>query len=408
MRNKYLKPLFLLLGLLLFTGCSAQPTNSSASSAKTEPTAFPEASAEQSPVEESQNLPSDGWSTSTPEAYGMDSAKVAEFVQAANTQKGYNNFVIIKDGYIVAESYFGNDRYKQCGQVYSVTKSVVSMLFGIAMGEGKIESVDLKVLDCFPEMEFENVDENKQNMTLENLLTMTSGIQWGFGTADDPTMELFDAKDPVKFTLDRPMAAAPGEVFEYNNGNPEVLGAYIAQATGQSLQEYADAKLFGPMGITDYIWDDLPGSDKEGCCTGLRLTVRDMAKLGYLYLNNGRWNGQQLVPEEWVKTSTSTHTDTHGIGGPYIAGYGYLWWQDTIGCYSARGSYGQFIMVFPDENLVVAVQGFFAGATDGLNNDQLPVKMTQEYILPAIISNQALPENPEAYAQLQALCNPQT
>lgn len=412
MRTRIVKMMLILMGSLLLVGCSMQTTEPQTTPAVTvwEASATNEtevstvASAKQSmQVQEGEYWPTDGWRTSTPEAHGMDSDKLAEFVQAAISAGGFKSFVIVRDGYIVAESYYGINKPDKRQAVYSITKSVVSTLFGIALEEGKIGSVDTKVLECFPDISFDNVDENKQNITLEDLLTMTSGIDWPYVGMQDQSEW---ADDPAKFVLDLNMAAVPGDTFLYNNGTVEVLGEYIAEAVGEDISQYADEKLFAPMGITQYYWNKTLNGQRDGCCSGLYLTARDMAKFGYLYLKNGEWDGQQLVPADWVRTATSVHVD-EGFD-EFISGYGYLWWVDVNGCYSARGYQGQFIFVFPELNMIVAVQAEFTGETDGVTNELIPEILMNEFILPAIVSDGALPENPEAYAKLQTLCGIQS
>ncbi len=399
--------LWLVLGFLLLAGCSGNTvgTENSAEISGKEVSAVNEvteiASAGQSgPIQEGEYWPTNGWRISTPEAHGMDSEKLAAFVEAAVNSGRFKSFVIVRDGYIVAEKYFGIKPDKR-QRVYSVTKSVVSTLFGIAMEEGKIESVDTKVLDCFPDTTFDHVDENKQNMTLENLLTMTSGLDWPYAGMQDFS-EWED--DPTKYVLDMEMAAAPGHNFLYHNGTVEVLGEYISQAVGEDISDYAAEKLFTPMGITGQFWTPTLNGQRDAACSGLCLTARDMAKYGYLYLHNGEWDGQQLVPAAWVQTSTNIHVGEEGNFDQYISGYGYLWWVDANGCYSARGYQGQFVFVFPNLDMIVVVQAGFTGETDGVNNELIPEVLMNEYILPAVVSDEALPENPEAYERLQALC----
>jgi len=140
------------------------------------------------------------------------------------------------------------------------------MLFVIALEEGKIPGIDQNVLECFPDKQFENMDDNKKAMTLKHLLTMTAGIEWAHGTKDDPTQDLFYAKDPVRFVLDRPMAHKPGEAFMYNNGATQVLGQYIESVTGKTLSGYADEKLLAPPGIKDYFWQKISSAGRLRIC----------------------------------------------------------------------------------------------------------------------------------------------
>jgi CubicO group peptidase (beta-lactamase class C family) len=189
----------------------------------------------------------------------------------------------------------------------------------------------------------------------------------------------------------------PGASFYYDNGGPHLLSAIIQKTTGMTTEAYAQKKFFGPLGITDITW----GADPQGINTGysgLTLSSRDMAKIGYLYLHRGQWNGAQLVPAQWVEASTTKHMETKGLmNAAEDDGYGYLWWIDSFGGYSAHGFGGQYIFVLPKLDMIVVF-------TSGLKNANFPAphELVKTFMLPAAQSDSALTPNPQAWSQLEA------
>lgn len=280
--------------------------------------------------------------------------------------------IVIKNGYIVHETYYGSYGVDSRRNIFSCTKSFTSTLVGIALKEGYITSVDEHVMDFFSDRTIANMDSRKEAMTIEHLLTMTTGIEWyeNVYTGVNSFSQMTSSVDWVQYVLDQPMAHTPGEVWYYNSGASHLLSTLVNISTGQYTQNYAEDKLFTPLGITHYDWGKDPDDNAFGGAS-LRLTPRDMAKLGFLFLNNGTWDGSQVVPEEWIITATSSlellDSDT---------GYGYQWWTSPlIGAYSARGYLGQFIYVFPALNMVVV----FTAST----NYMQPNILLENYILPA-------------------------
>jgi len=226
-------------------------------------------------------------------------------------------------------------------------------------------------------------------LTIENLLTMSLGQETV--TAPNP----YEDADWAERIFAQPITAAPGSTFQYNSAAPELLAVILQKATGKTMLEYAQEKLFGPLGITDVTWL----ADPQGINFGnswLMLKPSDMARIGYLYINGGLWNGQQVVPKAWVEQSTQKHMDTRGkMNRAEDDGYGYLWWMNGFGGYSAHGMGGQFIFVVPQSNLVVVFTGGFADP-----QFPLPYDFMKETILPAMKSDRPLARNDRA---LQAL-----
>ena len=219
------------------------------------------------------------WSTSSPEAQGMDSQKLAEMLAAIEQQHlNLHSLLIIRNGYLVSENYFGSYQPDTRHQLYSVTKSFIATLIGIALDKGYLDGTDQRIVDFFPERAFANLDEQKAAMTLDDTLTMRTGLDWQEG--DPAYRALYLSPDWVKYVLDEPMIAAPGSQFNYCSGCSHVLSAVLSQTTGMNPRDFAEQYLFKPLGITNVQWDtDAQGIPNGGW--GLQLTPRDMAKLGY-------------------------------------------------------------------------------------------------------------------------------
>jgi CubicO group peptidase (beta-lactamase class C family) len=264
--------------------------------------------------------------------------------------------------------------------LYSCTKSVTSALVGIALDQGHIQSVEQPVLSFFPERTVANLDARKEAMKLEHLLTMTDGLDWvrkdvRFTSSGDTTPEMTRSRDWVQFTLDRPMAEEPGTRWNYNSGASHLLSATIQETTGMTALEFAEEHLFGPLGISGAVWGRDPQGRNYGAAQ-LHMTAHDMAKFGYLYLNDGLWDGKQIVPAGWVEASTTNHSPTPGVC------YGYQWWvMPWAGYYSAIGARGQYIVVLPELDMVVVF------TSDLMPEDQhIPLLLLAFYIMPSATS----------------------
>ncbi len=239
----------------------------------------------------------------------------------------------------------------------SVSKTVTSAIIGIAMTRGDFKAaLSTPVLHYFDESKVRNIDARKRRMTLRDLLTMTSGMDWNEDLPyDDPAnpSDLMEAADDwVQFVIDRPMKEEPGTVFAYSSGATELLAYIFKRETGADIEQYAHTHLFGPLGIRNYFWKRTPLGvvDTEG---GLYLSAEDLAKIGLLYLNDGRWNGRRLMSSEWIKESLTPRIDAdEGFK------YGYQWWLLPHGeparlAWAARGMGGQRLLVFPEDHLIV-------------------------------------------------------
>ena len=326
-----------------------------------------------STTEQEQNLywPTSGWRTATPEQQGMDSRLLDQMLAAVKRQNlNLHSLLVIRHGYLVSETYFGNYGPETQHELYSCTKSFVSTLIGIALDQGYIERLDQPVIGFFPERTFQNVDARKADMSLEDVLTMRTGLDWQEG---DPEIQaLYRSPDWLANVLGRPMIADPGREFNYCSGCSHILAA-VLQKTNGDLLAFARTSLFDPLGIGSVRWETGSNSIPIGGW-GLQLTPRDMAKLGYLFLHEGQWDGQQIVSESWVKAAVQSHTATGGD-----LGYGFQWWTYPLyKAYTALGLYGQTIFVIPEDDLVVV--------TTAQASDHTPIfNLIEQYIVPSIL-----------------------
>jgi CubicO group peptidase (beta-lactamase class C family) len=299
--------------------------------------------------------PTKAWQTSSPEEQGMDSKALANLVDFGTTHS-FDSLLVARHGRIVAEAYYAPYAADIPHTINSCTKSIIGTLTAIAFKEGLLDSPSHRVLDFFDRREIANLDERKEAITVQNLLDMTSGLEWiepPYGTQPS-AIEMGRSPDWVKFILDRPMLSAPGDAFNYNSGNPHLLSAILAKLTGMSALEYAKAKLFGPLGINDVYW----AHDPQGISIGsgrLWLRPRDMAKIGYLYLRKGVWEGKQLLPPAWIDKIAHATVDMDREAGDR---YSNLFWViPDKHVYMAVGAYRQMIMVFPDLDVVAVTTG---------------------------------------------------
>jgi CubicO group peptidase (beta-lactamase class C family) len=318
----------------------------------------------------------------------MESSVLADMMRTIGDEEyAIDSVTVVRNGYMVADVAihpFGPDSLHV---IHSCTKSIVSALIGIAIDQSYIQGVQQQVLSFFPDRRAANADENTEAMTLEHLLTMSSGLE-----CKDSYLyrwrglnQMRQSDDWVQFMLDLPMAEAPGTRFEYCNGGSFLLSAILQASTGTCAAEFARSHLFGPLGITDVEWPTNP----QGISIGwgeLRMRPHDMAKIGLLYLRGGQWDGEAVVPSSWVEASTRKH-----IGATLQDGYGYQWWvDDENGAYMALGYAGQFIFVVPERDLVAVF-------TSDLSEDDfyVPQRLLNDYIVPAARSSAALPPDPE-------------
>jgi CubicO group peptidase (beta-lactamase class C family) len=347
-------------------------------------------------VPEPDYWPTTDWKSSTsPEAQGMDSGLLAQMLEDISANKtGIHSVLVIRNGYMVTEAYFHPYTRDTKMQIQSVTKSVIGALVGIAVKEGNIKSANEKLISFFPDRTSANPSQNKDSIRLKHLLSMSSGFPCQEFINSGQSME--QASSWVQFMLDLPVDTPPGKTFSYCDGNPHLLSAIIKNTTGMNAREFANQKLFKPLGIpaveTPYWPADAEGFSYGGY--GLYLRPVDLAKLALLYLQDGKWEGKQILPAGWVADSTRQY-----VQKPEGPGYGYLWTvYPESGRYSALGMAGQQIHVYPSKNLIVVVTAELETYMEAPEIERL----LNKFILPAIQSDASLAENPGNLARLKA------
>lgn len=328
---------------------------------------------DQSSVPDPEYWPTEGWIESTPEEEGLNQAvldQLEEYLETGNIDDQVDSILIVKNGYLAYESYpSGIYHENRTHHLFSVTKCFISALVGIAVEEGYIDSIHDTVVSYFPNYTIQNLDQRKLDMTIEHLLTMTSGMQW---TDQVNYYQMAAQVNWAQYVLDRPMEAVPGTVWNYNSGGSHLLSALLESVTPNGAHAYAVEKLLDPLGIENFLWSRGSQNIPNGA-TLLYVTSRDLAKLGFLYLHDGEWNGTQIVPSEWVEVSTSRHATVEFDQG-YGTGYGYKWWLYSNGIYGGRGTDEQYVVVIPHLDMVVASTG--AGGYSFAS-------LLAEYLLPA-------------------------
>ncbi len=302
--------------------------------------------------------PTAGWQTATPEAEGVSSSVLADLVDFG-AASDMDSLLVIRHGKLVAEAYYAPFRAGQPHLVNSVTKAVVATLVGIAVKEERIDRLDQPVVDLFFEREIARLDAAKKEITIETLLDSNSGLDWNEPLTDAPPetmLQMARSRDWVGFVLDRPMAQPPGRAFNYDSGTWHLLSAILAKKTGMDTLAYARQALFAPLGIREAIWRQDPQGIRIGGF-GLFLEPRDMAKIGYLYLNHGQWAGEQLLPPAWSEHVFHASVDM-GFGAAPAFRYANGWWTiPDRHAYMAVGFLRQLIIVLPEIDVVAVVTG---------------------------------------------------
>jgi CubicO group peptidase (beta-lactamase class C family) len=300
-------------------------------------------------------LRADDWEVSTPAAQGVEPMHVAElYLNAAGLERLYG-LLVVKNGYLIAEKYFNEGSVEQKARVQSVTKSVTSALVGIALDRGCLSSVEQKMLDSFPEVAGQITDPRKKQITIREMLQMRAGYPW-----EETHAALWEGLLSglyVPLIEEFPLTADPGTEFQYSNLTSNWLGIIVDRACGAKLKSYAEEHLFSPMDVEPGEW----GTDWDGHnngCGDLHLTARDMAKFGLLYLNDGEWEGNQIVTADWVRDSLRTYSEDawDNIGRFRDIGYGYQWWSARAGDQHvnfAWGHGGQLIVLVDKLDMVV-------------------------------------------------------
>ena len=325
----------------------------------------------------------DGWTTASLNDVGLSEYNFYEMMDDIEDFPNHhlNGILIIKDRKLVFEEYFGGTRFN-FDDVYSegdsilytlntehflasVSKSVTSLLVGIAVDEGLINGPEDHISEYFQSLYPNIFVDGKEDITLEHLLTMSSGLPWDesspYNSGQNDVSKLFNAADPINFVLSRSLEATPGTLFKYNSGGTNVAADMIRLTFGATVRTFARIKFFEPLEINNYHWESI-SRVYLFASGGLFLKPRDLAKIGQLTLDKGKWNDKQIVSENWINNSIQNRINPQWHG--FANGYGYQWWLydfnvngKIFNCYFAAGWGEQMMYIFPSENMIVIFLG---------------------------------------------------
>lgn len=325
----------------------------------------------------------DGWKTNNVKSQAVDTTLIYRlFNQIKDKKNNIHSVLLVKSDHLIIEEYFNGQSVEKPHDLRSTTKSIRAILMGIAIDKGFIEDVDDPISKYLKSpIPNKNLDERKGKITIKHLLTMSSGLDCNDWDKKSKGQEdkVYSKKDWLQYTLDLPMINDPGTVSNYCSMGAVLIAEIISQASGMTIDEFATKHLFIPLGISNVNWGHT--SDKKIIPSGKRLymTSRDMAKMGQLILNKGKWNEKQVVSEKWIEESTTPKTKITGID------YGYFWWnipfkinEKVVVSKMATGNGGQYIMVIPELNMVVV----FTGGAYNSQEDKLPFAIMKDIILP--------------------------
>lgn len=354
----------------------------------------------------------DGLKTGTIAESGLDLETLGQAVNRMNSGRysEVHSMLIYKDGRLVLEEYFNGHRYKydapkhlsdwvlwnadQLHSIMSVTKSITSACIGIAIDRGYIEDVNQSIFDYLPTHQHLN-NGGKSEITIEHLLTMTSGLEWyewnaPYSSPENPMIGVwYSEKGPITFFLEAALVHEPGTHYAYFGGSQIILAEILKNASGMDIDEFSREYLFQPLGIDSAEWSVRFDNGVIEAAGGLKMRPRDMLKIGITFLNNGLWEGQRIISEAWVTKSAEPFGNNKSINIPGEPsgkmGYSYSWWTKTfrvdgqkVKMFAASGWGGQHIMVFPEINMVVVFTG------GNYLSQRPPFKILERHILPAL------------------------
>ena len=330
---------------------------------------------------------------STPEAQGVSSAGVRAYLEAADRDvKSMHSFMLVRHGQVVAEAWWKPQTPETAHQLWSLSKSFTSTAVGLAVADGKLKLED-PVLKFFPDEAPAEVSDHLRAMTVKDLLTMTCGHE------TEVKLSMTDTVPWVRAFLAHPVPHAPGTHFQYNTPGTHMLSAIVRKVTGETVLDYLQPRLFAPLGIDHPEWPASPQGNTIGGW-GLKVRTEDIAKFGQLYLQKGQWQGKSLVPAPWVEQASARQVpNAAGKKNPdesdWAQGYGFQFWRCRHGAYRGDGKDGQFCLVLPEQDVVVAI-------TAETGDMQRELNVVWDHLLPALQKG-PLPEQPEELAKLKAL-----
>jgi CubicO group peptidase (beta-lactamase class C family) len=324
---------------------------------------------------------------SSPESQGVSSQAVREFIETANQKiDTLHSFMLVRHGHVVAEGWWKPEAADKPHVLHSLSKSFCSTAVGLAVAEGKL-SIDDPVLKFFPDDAPAEPSGNLKAMRVRDLLTMSTGHQ---------TEPKFTPDTPwVRTFLEHPVPHKPGTHFQYNTPATYMQSAIVQKVTGQTVLEYLTPRLFEPLGIKNPTWMQSPQGISTGGF-GLMICTEDIAKFGQLYLQKGMWNGKQLIPASWIAQATSKQVSNGSDPArDWDQGYGFQFWRCRHGAYRGDGAFGQFCVVLPEQDAVIAI-------TADTKDMQAELNVVWDKLLPAF-QPAALPANPEEEGKLKAV-----
>jgi CubicO group peptidase (beta-lactamase class C family) len=308
----------------------------------------------------------DGWEVSSLKAEGLDEDLIVSMTQRVldGNFKGIHSLAVVRNGKLVHEAYLDDYSAESLQRIHSITKSISSLLIGIAIDKGLITSVEEPVMNFFPDQKKDFEDPRKRAVKLRHILTLTTGLDWSerqypYSDPRNNEYHMVRSDNWIEYVLSLPMRDEPGERWEYNTGSVHLLSGIIRQVSGLTADRFAEKYLFGPLGITHFEWNKDPQGNPctGGTHGGLRMRTRDVAKIGALVLGGGMWKGRRVVSEEWLETSTRRYVDP-----PDFNAMGYLWWHQGFTIRGTRikslygaGYGGQSLTTFPDYDLILVL-----------------------------------------------------
>ncbi|MCR8630534.1 serine hydrolase domain-containing protein [Paenibacillus radicis (ex Xue et al. 2023)] len=308
-----------------------------------------------------------------PEEQEVSSTGIQTFIKSVDASNlELHSFMLLRHGIVLAEKWWPPYEPERPHLLHSISKSFTSTAVGLAVREG-LMSIEDQVIAFFPDEITPEIKQNMGQLLVSHLLTMSTGH------VQDPTAPMMNQAigNWIKGFLEIPVEKPPGTYFVYNSGASYILAAILHKVTGQSLLDYLQPRIFEPLGIEGVIWDTCPRGINCGGW-GMSIRTEDMAKFGQFYLQKGEWNGQQLLPLHWVETATRSHISTEGEQGiDKQQGYGYQFYLCRYG-YTARGAHGQFVIVLPEQDAVIAI-------TSDVKNMQAVLDLVWEHLLPAFL-----------------------
>lgn len=330
------------------------------------------------------DTPGAGLPRSAPEAQGVDSAAVLDFVQAADREiDAMHSVMVVRHGHVVAEGWWSPYAADVRHTMFSLTKSFTSTAVGLAIAEGKL-SLDDQVLKFFPDLAPAEPDKLLKALRVRDLLSMSTGHHAEPALNANPQW--------TRAFLNTPLAHKPGTFFLYNTPSTYMLSAIVQKVTGTKTEDYLRPRLFEPLGIEDYVWETSPEGVTIGGY-GLHLRTESIARFGQLYLQKGQWQGRQLVPAGWVTAATSRQVSNGSDpASDWDQGYGYQFWRSRHGAYRGDGAFGQYCLVLPEQDAVVVI-------TSGVKSMQAVLDLVFERLLPAFRPG-TLPANPASQKAL--------